>query len=248
LIADDEQLAREGLRRLLATDAEVTVVGEAADGRRTVEAIKQLEPDLVLLDIQMPEMDGFEVIRAIGADRMPAVVFVTAYESFALDAFRVAALDYLLKPFADDRFRAALDRAKRAIKDGHLHELAERLNALLDAGRREHLTRFVVKTGDRAHVVKADDVDWIEAADYCARLHAGASVHVIRVSLSDLERQLDPRGFFRLHRSAMVNLDRVRRIETDKNGDASVVLADGNKLKVARSRRAALEDALGRPA
>lgn len=247
-IVDDEQLAREGLRRLLATDPDVTVVGEAQDGRGAVELIRRVGPDIVLLDIQMPELDGFAVIRAIGPARMPPVVFVTAYESYALEAFHVAAVDYLLKPFTDDRLREAMDRVKRVARNGRLEELAQRLTALLGAAPREHLARFVVKTGDHAHVVNTEDVDWIEAADYCARLHAGKALHVIRVPLADLEQQLDPRRFFRLHRSAMVNLDRVRRIDTDSQGDATVVLADGTRLKVARSRRSALESILGRPA
>jgi two-component system, LytTR family, response regulator len=253
LIVDDEPLAREGLRRLVAADAELHVVGDAADGRRAVDTLRELSPDLVLLDVQMPELDGFEVIREIGAAAMPAVIFVTAYEQYALEAFRVAAVDYLVKPFSDARFAAAIDRAKQRIRAGDAQDLAQRLRALLettDASRSGDgpLHRFVVKTGDHSHVVRAADVDWIEAADYCARLHAGTAVHVIRVSLATLEEQLDAREFFRLHRSAIVNLDRVRRIDTDRNGDAAVVLTDGTRIRLARGRRAALESALGRRA
>lgn len=250
LIADDEPLAREGLRRLVAADAELAVVGEAGDGRRTVEAVRQLAPDLVLLDVQMPELDGFEVIRTVGADQMPPVIFVTAYEEHALDAFRVAAVDYLVKPFADARFAAAIDRAKRIIRGGDVRDLANRLQELLAAvgpGAGSYLTRFVVRTGDKAHVVQTGDVDWIEAADYCAKLHVGGVVHVIRASLAGLERQLDGRHFFRLHRSAIVNLDRIRRIDTERSGDAAVVLADGTRLKLAQGRRGLLEEVLGKP-
>jgi two-component system LytT family response regulator len=251
LIADDEPLAREGLRRLVAEDPDLEVGGEAADGRAAAAAIRDLRPDLVLLDVQMPELDGFAVIRDVGLAHMPPVIFVTAYEEFALDAFRVAAVDYLVKPFADARFAAALDRAKRLIRGGDLQTLTERLQHLLDAvgpGDQSYLARFVVRTGDHTHVVRAADVDWIEAADYCARLHAAGAVHVIRASLSGLERQLDPAQFFRVHRSAMVNLDRIQRIDTDRSGEATVVLAGGTRLKLAHSRRDALERVLGRPA
>jgi two-component system LytT family response regulator len=242
LIVDDEPLARTGLRDLIGKDPELECVGDCADGLAAVEAIELLKPDLVLLDVQMPEIDGFGVIRAIGAERMPPVIFVTAYEEFALEAFRAHALDYLLKPFTDAELAAALARAKR-------HQLTERLSDLISSVQRpesSYLSRLTVRVAQRVQIVRVTDIDWIEAADYCARLHAGGSVHVVRVSLGALERLLDPANFVRVHRSAIINLDRIREIVSDGTGDGVVVLADGTRVRMARSRRAAVERVLGR--
>jgi two-component system LytT family response regulator len=241
LVVDDEPLARNGLRDLVGKDPELECIGDCADGQAAIEAIESLHPDLVLLDVQMPEIDGFGVIRAIGPERMPPVIFVTAYEEFALEAFRVHALDYLLKPFSDAELAAALERAKRG-------QLTERLNHLLDAVRPEsrYLSRITVRVAQRVQIVRVADIDWIEAADYCARLHVAGSVHVVRVSLGALERLLDPAAFVRVHRSAIINLDRIREIVSDGTGDGVVVLADGTKVRMARSRRAAVERVLGK--
>ena len=249
LIVDDEPLARTGLVALVRKDPELDVVGDCADGQSAVEAIEALKPDLVVLDVQMPEIDGFGVIRAIGPQHMPPVIFVTAYEAFALDAFRVHAVDYLVKPFSDAALAAALDRAKRIVREDQLHQLAQRLADLVGSVHRpgaSYLSRIVVRGAQRAHVVQVGDIDWIEAADYCVKLHAGGGVHVVRVSLGALERLLDPTAFVRVHRSAMINVDRLREIVPDSSGDATAVLADGTRVPLARSRRPALDRILGR--
>ena len=247
LVVDDEPLARTGLAALVRRDPELECIGECGDGQAAIEAIESLQPDLVLLDVQMPEIDGFGVIRAIGPDRMPPVVFVTAYEEFALQAFRVHALDYLVKPFSDAALAEALDRAKRIVRDGQLQQLAARLSDLVSAVPEPHyLARITVRVAQRVQIVRVADIDWIEAADYCARLHAGASVHVVRVSLGALERLLDPTTFVRVHRSAIVNVDRLKEIVSDSSGDGVIVLADGTKVRLARSRRAAVDRLLGR--
>ncbi|HTI06017.1 MAG TPA: LytTR family DNA-binding domain-containing protein [Gemmatimonadales bacterium] len=237
LVVDDEPLARTGLAALVRKDPELECVGECGDGQAAIAAIEALAPDLVLLDVQMPEIDGFGVIRAVGAERMPAVIFVTAYAEFALDAFRVHALDYLVKPYTDDALAAALGRAKRG-------QLQRVLATVLP--RQDYLTRITVRTAQRMQVVRVADIDWIEAADYCAKLHAGNAVHVVRVSLGALERLLDPATFVRVHRSAIINLDRLKEIVTDSSGDGIIALADGTKVRLARSRRTAVDRLLGK--
>jgi two-component system LytT family response regulator len=251
LVVDDEPLARNGLVSLLRRDSEVEVVGECADGRAAVVAVDVLDPDLVLLDVQMPEMDGFEVIRAVGPDRMPPVVFVTAYDQFAVRAFEVHALDYLLKPFDDERFRAALAHAKEVVRGGELGQLTRRLQALLGQPaapvppNEAPLERLVVKKPDTTLLVLVDAIDWIEAADYCVRIHAAGRVHVLRESMHRLEQRLDQSRFFRVHRSAIVNLDRVREARQTVRGEHVLVLQDGSRIRMSRIRRAALEERLG---
>jgi len=241
LVVDDEPLARTGLAALVRRDPDLACAGECGDGQGAIEAIESLKPDLVLLDVQMPEIDGFGVIRAIGAERMPPVIFVTAYEEFALQAFRVHAVDYIVKPFTDAVLAEALERAKR----GHLQHLTDRLTQLVGI-RQDHLTRITVRTAQRVQVVRVADIDWIEAADYCAKLHAGASTHVVRVSLGALERLLDPGVFVRVHRSAIVNVNRLEEIESDSSGDGIIRLSDGATVRLARSRRAAVDRLLGK--
>jgi len=248
LVVDDEPVARSGIIALLSRDAELEVAGECGDGRSAVSAIQELKPDLVLLDVQMPEMDGFEVIAAVGAERMPPVVFITAWDQFAVRAFDVHALDYLLKPFDDERFADAIGRAKRAARAGNVGELAERLAALVQSpGGSGWLTRIVVRKASGAVFVPIEDVDWIEAADYCARIHARGKVHVIRETMQRLEEKLDPAKFFRVHRSGIVNLDRVREMQPTPQGDHVLVLQDGSRVRLSRARKAALEERLGQP-
>jgi two-component system, LytTR family, response regulator len=252
VVVDDEPLARMGMRDLLARDPEVEVVAQCADGRQAVETIGALRPDLVLLDVQMPEMDGFEVLRQLEPERMPFIVFVTAFDRFALRAFEVAAVDYLLKPFDDERFALAMGRAKHAVRNAEVGELGRRLVGLLEAGAGASgqpvpaaggglASRLMVKSTGRTVFVRVEEVDWIEADDYYARLHVGEKVHLLRESMASLEARLDPSRFFRVHRSAIVNLDRVREVQFLFRGEHVVILHDGSKLKLTRSRLERLE-------
>ncbi|MEP7325019.1 MAG: LytTR family DNA-binding domain-containing protein [Gemmatimonadota bacterium] len=251
MVVDDEPRARSGMIALLGRDPELTVVGECGDGLTAVSAIGKLTPDLVLLDVQMPEADGFEVLRAIGNERMPVVIFVTAYDQFAVKAFEVNALDYLLKPFDDERFTAAIDRAKRALRQdpAGLADLGRRVAGLLEqtagvaAGK--PLTRIIVKETGRAIFLSVDELDWIEAADYCVKLHVRGHTHLIRQSMQSLEGRLDPQRFFRVHRSALVNLDRVKEVQPLFKGEHVVILQDGTRLKLSRNRKDSLEALLG---
>ncbi len=265
LVVDDEPLARTGLSALCSIDPDLELVGECSDGRSAVAAIIQIEPDLLLLDIQMPEMDGFEVLQAVGADSMPHVIFVTAYDQFAVQAFEVHALDYLLKPFDDERFFDAIDRAKKAIRGADLGMLRSRLIGLLSeagmgdeedtsarpdgiaagAPRSGYLTRIAVKETGRTLLVRVDEIHWIEAANYCAKLHTRNRVHIIRESLKSLDVQLDPMRFFKVSRSAIVNLDRIQEIQPFARGSQMVILKDGTRVTMSRSRREALERLLG---
>ncbi|HZF68852.1 MAG TPA: LytTR family DNA-binding domain-containing protein, partial [Gemmatirosa sp.] len=227
LVVDDEPLARAGMRGLLADDPDVALVGECANGGEAIAAIRTHAPDLVLLDVQMPEVDGFAVVREIGVARMPVVVFVTAFDQYALRAFDAQALDYLLKPFSDERFHQALGRAKEQVRQRRLGALSGQLAALLGvAGSTPAAaatapagpagpapaTRFEVRLGDRRLFVAVTDIDWIEASDYYVRLHAGGRSHLLRETLQELETRLDPRRFVRVHRSAMVAVDRVTEL------------------------------------
>ena len=265
LIVDDEPLARKGVSNLCSTDPDLEIVGVCSDGRSAVAAIEQVEPDLLLLDIQMPEMDGFEVLQDVGPESMPHVIFITAYDQFAVKAFEVHALDYLLKPFDDERFFDAIERAKRTIHEADMGAFRSRLLSLLtEAGlgepseratpdtiaasseqRISFLTRIAVKESGRTLLVRVDEIDWIEAANYCAKLHTPKKVHVIRESLKALELQLDPKRFFRVSRSAIVNLDRIQEIQPFARGSQMVVLKDGTRVTMSRSRREALERLLG---
>jgi two-component system LytT family response regulator len=239
----------------LERDPEIEIVAECANGYEAIDAIHSYAPDLLFLDVQMPEMDGFEVLAQVQPDRMPVVVFVTAYDQHALRAFEVHALDYLLKSYSDDRFEAALRRAKEQIRQKKVSEISQRLVALLDSQKREarkhpngesFLTRLAVKTGGRVFFLKANEIDWIEAADYYVYLHAGAKSHLLRETMNRLEKQLDPAQFQRLHRSTIVNLDRIKELQPNAHGDYTVILKDGTQLKLSRSYRPKLEAALGR--
>ena len=236
LIVDDEVHARRGLKSLLKNEPDVEVLGEVANGRLAVDAIRSLKPDLVFLDVEMPGLNGMEVVRVVGPEAMPAVVFITAYDQYAVAAFEANALDYLLKPFSDDRFAAALQRARNAINPD---DLADRLRKLLStSGHDEEAPlRFTVRTGDVLSVYKAAEIDWIEADEYYAKLHIGGRVHMVRQTMHALEEQLPAAQFVRIHRSTIVNLDRIAALEPMFQGDYTVILTDGTRLRMSRRRR-----------
>jgi len=253
LIVDDEPLARRTIRDLLSEDPEVCVAGECGGGAEAVESIRRQPPDLLFLDIQMPGMNGLDVLSNIEFERIPAIIFVTAYDAYALKAFEVHALDYLLKPFTDERFKEALARAKSHVELREVRVLAESLRAFLNertvaepaaASRREFLTRFMVKVGGRVIFVKSADVDWIEADNYYIKLHVGGKNHMLRLSMKELEERLDPKSFWRIHRSAIINLERVRELRQNHAGEYVVVLTDGTELKLSRGRRERLHELL----
>ena len=247
LIVDDEPVARRGVRRLLHSDPDIEIAGEAANGAEAVRLIAELRPDLVFLDVQMPELNGFEVIAAVGVAAVPVIVFVTAHDAFALRAFEVQALDYLLKPFDDERFRTVLTRAKQHVRSAHAHALGRRLESLLDqyAERGEpRITRIMVKNAGVVFFQPVDDIDWLEAADYFVKIHTGGRVHLVSNSLTRLEQRLDPAAFMRVHRSAIVNLSRVRELRLDYQNRHMIVLANGERVPLSRSRREQLEVAL----
>ncbi len=258
LIVDDEPVARRTIRNLLAEDPDVEVIDECGGGAEAVESIRRRPPDLLFLDIQMPGMDGFDVLSQIELERISAVIFVTAYDAYALKAFEVHALDYLLKPFTDDRFREALARAKSHVELREARGLAESLRAFLrgragtegeaaaatTAKKGGYLTRFMVKAGGRVIFINPRDVDWIEADNYYIKLHVGGRAHLLRLSLKDLEGRLDPKCFWRIHRSAMINLDRVKELHQHPSGEYVVVLKDGTELKMSRARRERLQELL----
>lgn len=223
LIVDDEPIARRTLRLLLEADPDVELVGEC-DGVEAVAAIEALRPDLLFLDVQMPEVDGFQVLEQAGIETVPAVVFVTAYGQHALHAFEVDAVDYLLKPFDDDRFATTLRRVKSSLAPP------------AESPARRFVRRLVIRTGGRILLVKVEDVDWIEAADYYARIHTGGKGYLIRQTMGELEQALDPALFFRLHRSAIVNLDKIRELVPRFKGEHTAVLQNGASLRMARGR------------
>ena len=250
LIVDDEPLARRNLRVLLEKDPQIEIVEECRNGREAVKAIDSLSPDLIFLDIQMPEMDGFDVLTRVGPEHIHAIIFVTAFDQYALKAFDVHALDYLLKPFDDDRFAHALERAKAQIEAREINRVSKRLLALLEEReskrndsreQKGYLTRLMVKVSGRMVLLKIDEIDFIEADGNYVKLHVGRKTHLLREKMHDLEVQLDPAKFVRIHRSIIVNLDRIKELHPHLNGDYIVVLEDGRQLRLSRSRREQLE-------
>src|SRR5476649_76242 len=242
LIVDDEPLARERLRTLLAAEPDLEIVGECVNGRDAVAAVKKQRPDVLFLDIQMPELDGFQTLAQL-ASPMPAVIFVTAFDEHAVKAFEVHALDYLLKPFKPARLRAAIARAREqlAAKKSGGDDTSRRILELLEeraaAKKTEYLARIAVRDRDKVHFVKTAAIDWIEASGNYLVLHVGKENHVLRETLTSLEGQLAPKEFFRINRSALVNVDRVRHVEPAFNDEHIVVLADGTKLTLTRGLR-----------
>lgn len=253
LVVDDEQPAREILGDLLTKDPEIDLVAECKNGNEALEAIRVHRPDLVFLDVQMPGLSGFDVLASLRSDELPLVVFATAYDEYAVRAFEIHALDYLLKPFDDQRFEEALGHAKAALRQQQMERINKKLLHLVnDYREREEgagdsiSARLTIRSGGRVHFVKVEDIDWIEAADYYARIHALGKGHLLREPLSSLEKRLDPHRFARVHRSAIVNLDRVREVRRLFKGSYRLILEDGTQLKVSRHRRADLETKLAR--
>ena len=244
LIADDEPLARERVRGLLAREPDIAIVAEACNGLEAVEAIRRTTPDVVFLDVQMPELDGFGVIERIGVQDFPVVIFATAYDEFALRAFEVAALDYLLKPFDPDRFHQAVERARA--QGGRKDALKTELLGLLESlpTHRRYLERIVLKSGGRISFLQTEDVDCIEAEGNYVRLCAGSDEHLLRMTLSALEERLDPSRFARIHRSTIVNLTRVRELQSSFHGEYAVILRSGKHLTLSRGYRDKLDDLL----
>jgi two-component system LytT family response regulator len=244
---DDEPLGRERIRMLLSGDPEIEIVDECSDGQQAVESINQSKPDLVYLDVQMPRMDGFAVLQAIAGGRMPTVIFVTAYDRYAVRAFEVHALDYLLKSFDRERFQAALQRAKDQIRQSREGLLSERLTGLLEdlEVREKRLTRLIVKSAGRISFVRVEEIDWLEAADNYVRIHVTRESHLIRETLQSLLERLDPSKFLRIHRSTVVNFDRIKEMQPLFHGDYLVRLHDGTELTLSRNYKEKLARPLG---
>jgi two-component system, LytTR family, response regulator len=254
MIVDDEPLARATIRLLLRSDPEIEIVAEAGSGTEAVRLIDESAPDLLFLDIQMPGMNGFDVLEKIDMAGIPAIIFVTAFDQYALRAFEVHALDYLLKPFDDARFEKALRQAKAQIEQREINKLSRKLFALLEDrderevsaesqrfARSKYLTRLMLKSASRIFFLKVEEIDWIGAEDYYVKLHFGRKSHLLRQTMNELEAKLDPEKFLRIHRSSIVNLDRVKELHPHFNGDYMIVLHDGTELKLSRSRREQLQ-------
>lgn len=231
MVVDDEPLARSNLKVLLQNHSEIELVGECGSGAEALVMIREKSPDLLFLDVQMPECDGFDVLEMLGGNLPPAVVFVTAYDQFALRAFEAGALDYLLKPFDDARFHRALDRAKEKL--AHRKPPARALD------------RIVIKETGQVLFVKTSDIDWIQAADYYTCLHIGTKTHLLRRSISELEQELDPAVFCRIHRSSIVNITRVDALRLNAEGEYEVVLKHGIRLRLSRRYRKQAQLRLG---
>jgi two-component system LytT family response regulator len=248
LIVDDEPLARRRIRALLKkSEPALSIVGESGDGLQAVQAIIKLKPDLVFLDIQMPGMNGFEVLQAVGPENMPEVIFVTAYDKYAIKAFEVDAVDYLLKPFDSERFQQALERGlggksqKRDIKSASGVEVL--LNRLLDEKRISR--RILIKSSDRIAIIRADQIDWVESAGNYVKIHVGKETHMLRETISNMEKRLDPLLFARTQRQAIINLEKVKELLPGFHGDYTVVLNNGTRLNLSRKYRAGLEKIFG---
>jgi two-component system, LytTR family, response regulator len=249
LVVDDEPMGRERVLSLLQQEEDVEVIGECSDGTQAIAAIQQHSPDLVFLDVQMPGANGFGVIDAVGADRMPNVIFVTAYDEYALKAFEYHALDYLLKPFNRDRFKETLKHARASLERRRAGDLGRRLLALVndikpDAPR---LERLVVKSGGRVFFLRTDEIDWIEAAGNYVRLHLGEESHLFRETMNRMEGRLDARRFVRIHRSRIVNTERIKELQPWFNGEYVVILQNGTRLTLSRGYREKLQERLGKP-
>lgn len=247
LVADDETPARQRIIDLLHSDSQVGAILEASDGFAAVEIIQKRKPDLVFLDVQMPELNGLEVIAEAGAERMPLTVFVTAYDQHAIRAFEANALDYLLKPFSDERFEATMARVKTRMDERSVREFGQNILRMVSAAAPENtpLDRLVVKTGGATRFIRVADIDWIEAAGVYANLHVGGKELLYRMALHELVERLDPGRFVRVHRSAIVNIESILRLEPISHGEFEAVLKDGSRPRISRTYRGELEKRLG---
>ena len=239
LIVDDEPLARERVMRFLRDESDIAIIGECGDGNEAIKIIRQQKPDLVFLDIQMPEKNGFEVIKSIDAKSVPAIIFVTAYDQYALQAFDVHALDYLLKPFNRERLHRAVKRALENIENRNRGNLDDRLTSLIAdlKAEKKYLERLVVKSVGRVFFLKTDEIDWIEASGNYLKLHVGRESHLIRETMNGIEAKLNPDKFLRIHRSTVVNIDRIKELHPMFSGDYAVILRNGTELTLSRNYR-----------
>jgi two-component system, LytTR family, response regulator len=246
LIVDDEPLAREGLKLMLGSDAQVI---EARNGREAVARIRDEKPDLVLLDVQMPRMDGFAVVEAVGADKMPAVIFVTAHDQYAIRAFEISAVDYLLKPVTEERFRIAFERARNRLAAARPDDSTRQMLAVLDAiaNPRRYLSRLAIRSGERTIFLAIDDVAWIEAAQNYVRVHARQATHLLHVPMNTLETSLNPERFVRIHRSHIVNLQHIKQLWTLAHGQYILELASGERLQTGRTYGEKIRSLLSNP-
>src|SRR3982751_3825610 len=249
LIADDEALARKFIRRMLKDDQDVEIVGECSNGKEAVAMIRKQNPDVVFLDVQMPEMDGFAVLESIGIERLPEIIFTTAYEQYAIRAFELHALDYLLKPFDQTRFKEAIKYAKERLRSERRNDGQMQISALLEniKNKPQYVERLVIKAGGRITFLRTDEINWIEADDKYVHLHTGKARPMVRQTLSAMEAQLDPTKFQRVHRSEIVNVERIAELQPLFSGEYSILLQDGTKLTLSRNYRDKLFDLLGKP-
>jgi two-component system LytT family response regulator len=246
LIVDDEPLAREGIKLMLSGDSQVM---EARNGREAVAKIRDEPPDLVLLDVQMPRMDGFAVVEAVGADKMPVVIFVTAHDRYAIRAFEINAVDYLLKPVTEERFRMAFERARNRLRAASTDDTARQMQAVLDAiaKPRQYLSRLAIRSGERTLFLAIDEVEWIEAAQNYVRVHAGQATHLLHVPMNTIETSLDPERFVRIHRSHIVNLQAIKHLWTLAHGQYVLELISGERLQSSRSYGERIRTLLSNP-
>jgi two-component system LytT family response regulator len=239
LIVDDEPLARQRVHRLLEEEKDITILGECGDGVDAISQIRSKKPDIVFLDVQMPEVDGFDVLGSLSQEDMPLVIFVTAYDQHAVRAFEVHAIDYLLKPFEDDRFMQSLQRAREVVQHGTIAASTQRLLELLNETRAERggTKRIMVRAGGHISFLRTADIDWIEAQGDYVSLHCQGKRHLIRENIGDLELRVQPEGFIRIHRSTIINITRIKELQPLFHGDYTVVLVDGSRLTMSRSFR-----------
>jgi two-component system LytT family response regulator len=248
LLVDDEPLARGMLREMLQGDSQVQIVGESCNGREALEAIRTESPDLIFLDVQMPELGGFEVLAALPKEKLPYVIFVTAYDQYAVRAFEVQALDYLLKPFDQERFDVSWQRAKAQLLRDRNGGMDQRILSLLQELKsgNNYLERLVIKAAGRIYFLETNDIDWIEAEGNYVSVHSAKKTHLLRETISSLEAQLDPKKFVRIHRSSIIRLDFIQELQPWFHGEYRVILKDGTQLTLSRNHRDKLQEALGK--